>query len=443
MSDFAALEARVATLEEWNTQPEPLPPDPGVDPGVGVQAKRIADLIETLGVNTFSSMDEHNVWGSWPADYRPETVIAALKYLTNDSGFRLRIREYHYHGRESFQQPWLHEIQAALPGTQVSVSVGADGSEKDVPTMIQMQHDPACGIVWLEGSNEPNTNFGSGTVPQEKTHEVQTHLWDGAYKPSVMGPSVVAGTPHPGGWISGYFTPEESLATINGKMTYCNAHIYPPASPDVAGTGYSITEYVTELCATYGDVDCMITEYHPTLYNSRGHKPDQPGWSGERDAYYTLTTLFRCGKLDLVKGLWWYALFDYGTTYVCGLFPTNATNPRASANAIRALCTVTGDLGADSRTFTPGKLELEVIGLPASADWDLYQATDGRFFVTLWNNAEEPGGEPTDVTLRVPAAASFVEYVVSLGETVERNFGDGESFVVSLDASARVVVVVP
>jgi hypothetical protein len=443
MADFAALEARVATLEEWNTQPEPLPPDPGVDPGVGVQAKRIADLIETLGVNTFSSMDEHNVWGSWPADYRPETVIAALKYLTNDSGFRLRIREYHYHGRESFQQPWLHEIQAALPGTYVSVCVGADGSEKDAATMIQMQHDPACGIVWLEGSNEPNTNFGSGTVPQETTHQVQTHLWDGAHHPSVMGPSVVAGTPHPGGWITGYFTPEESLATINSKMSLCNAHIYPPASPDVAGTGYSITEYVTELCEVYGEVPCAITEYHPTLYNSRGHKPDQPDWSGERDAYYLMTTWFRCGKLEEADGLWWYALFDYGTTYVCGLFPKNADNPRPAANAIRALCTVAADPGADRRTFDPGKLELEVIGLPASADWDLYQATDGRFFVTLWNNAEEPGGEPTDVTLRVPAAASFAEYVVSLGEISPCQWGDGESFIVSLDASARVVVVVP
>jgi hypothetical protein len=37
-----------------------------------VQAKRICELIELFGVNTFSSMDEHNVWGSWPADYRPE-----------------------------------------------------------------------------------------------------------------------------------------------------------------------------------------------------------------------------------------------------------------------------------------------------------------------------------------------------------------------------------
>src|SRR5262245_11163969 len=65
--------------------PDPIPPDPGPDPGpgTGVQAKRIVDLVELFGVNTFSSMDTGNIWGSWPADYRPQTVIAALNWITN------------------------------------------------------------------------------------------------------------------------------------------------------------------------------------------------------------------------------------------------------------------------------------------------------------------------------------------------------------------------
>ena len=32
--------------------------------GTGVQAKQIADLIEA-GVNTFSSLEGRNIWGSW------------------------------------------------------------------------------------------------------------------------------------------------------------------------------------------------------------------------------------------------------------------------------------------------------------------------------------------------------------------------------------------
>jgi hypothetical protein len=437
---YDELEARVTALEEASGSTPP--PDPSPPDGTGLQAKRIADLVESFGVNTFSSLDANsNVWGSWPADYSPATVIKALKYLTNDSGFVLKLREYHYSGRESFQVPWLHEIQAALPGTQVTVCVGANGSANDTTTMIQMQHDPACGIVWLEGQNEPNTDFGSGMVPQETTHQVQSHLWHGAFQPSVVGPSVVAGTPHPAGWITGYFDPDASMRLMNNKMAYGNAHIYPPASPDVADTGYSIAEYVGEIFDVYGGVPVMVTEFHPTLYNSRGHKPDEPGWSGERDAYYTMTTLFRCCKMGLVEGLWWYALFDYGTTYTCGLFPVNADDPRPAANAIRALCTVTADHGEDRRTFDPGSLEVEVIGLPPTADYDLCQASDGRFFVTLWNNAEDPGGEASDVTLNFAEPVTLAEYVVSLGEMEPRQRVTGQSITVALDASARVVVV--
>ena len=58
IEEHAALEARVAALESGGAKPP--------EPAVGVQAKRIATLIERFGVNTFSSMDEHNAWGSWP-----------------------------------------------------------------------------------------------------------------------------------------------------------------------------------------------------------------------------------------------------------------------------------------------------------------------------------------------------------------------------------------
>src|SRR5690242_13036964 len=98
--EFAALEGRVAKLEN-----PAAPIEPPVDPGTGVQAKRVADAIELFGVNTFSSMDaDANQWGSWPADYTPASVIDALKWIQGDSGFQLRIREYHYTGRTAMQR---------------------------------------------------------------------------------------------------------------------------------------------------------------------------------------------------------------------------------------------------------------------------------------------------------------------------------------------------
>ena len=60
--------------------PQPIPPDlsgggptpPNPDTGTGVQASRIADfLCNYSGRDMFPSMDEGNVWGSWPADIAP------------------------------------------------------------------------------------------------------------------------------------------------------------------------------------------------------------------------------------------------------------------------------------------------------------------------------------------------------------------------------------
>jgi hypothetical protein len=132
--------------------------------------------------------------------------------------------------------------------------------------------------------------------------------------------------------------------------------------------------------------------------------------NAERDAYYTLMTLLRCAKNGAL-GLWWYALFDYGTTYECGLFPTrHAEQPRQAAQALRNLCLICADPRA-SAGFTPGRLALSVDPIPAYCDWDLYQASDGRYLMALWNAQEDAGGLPVDMTVGFATPpASVVEY---------------------------------
>jgi hypothetical protein len=391
--EFDALEVRVAALEEEIGIPEPgpVPPDP-VPPGEGIQAKRIVDLIERFGVNTFSSMDEHNSWGSWPADYSPPSTVAALKYLVGDSGFTLSLREYHYAGRYDMQKQWFAAILTELPDTRFTVCPGANASAADVPTMLRLPH------TWVEGLNEPNTDFGSGEVPFETTLSIQQTILD-ARAENIMGPSIVAGTPHPEGWITGYCKTPENLATLNALFSLGNGHYYPPASPDVPGTGYSINEYVGGLWSVYAQHLIHLTEFHPTLYNARGYKPDQKGWDGHRDAYYTLCTWLRCAQ-NGTQGLWWYALFDYGTVYKCGLFPQKyANDPRPAATAIRNLCTICTDKG-DRRGFIPGVLNVKITGLTDATDLDVYQASDGRYLIPVWHAAEELGqGDAVWITL--------------------------------------------
>jgi len=369
-----------------------VPVTPPVTPPTteGIQAKRISDLIELFGVNTFSSMDEHNTWGSWPADYKPESVIAALKYIVGDSGFALRIREYHYSNKYAMQAEWLPKIVSAFPGTKVSLCPGANMNISDVETMLDLSDNPANGIIWLEGLNEPNTDFGSGQVPVETTMAIQNGVWRANSARKIMGPSIVAGMPHPEGWITGYFG--NQMDTVNTLMHEGNGHYYPPGNPDVPATGWSINEYIGGLWTVYAQKSIHLTEFHPTLYNSEGNKPDQPGWSGDRDAYYTLLTLLRCGK-NGTQGLWWYALFDYGTQYKCGLFPTdNENNPRPVADALKTLCTICADRG-DRHNFTTEKLAIEITGLTSAIDYDVYQTSDKAFIVPIWYSANENAAE--------------------------------------------------
>jgi hypothetical protein len=417
-AEFAALEARVAALEAASP-PEPPQPQPPTD---GIQAKRIADLVESFGVNTFSSMDTGNVWGSWPADYQPDSVIAGLQFILGDSGFAFRLREYHYRGREGFQRPWLQQVTAALPGTRATLCVAANGTPDDVPSLLGLADDPACNVAWVEGLNEPNTDFGWGNVPVDTTLAIQQAV--DAASVRVMGPSIVAGMPNPAGWITGYAG--DSLPDIIASMEWGNGHYYPPAAPDVPGTGYSIDEYVGGLGTAYEQHPIALTEFHPTLYAaaSLGVKArimELAGrWRGgelppigqfaanPRDPFYTLTTLLRCAK-NGTMGLWWYALYDYGETYECGLFPKDHANgPRPAALALQALCAICADRG-DRHGFAPGLLDIEVTGLTEAMDYDVYQASDGRYLVPLWYAAADAGQGPiVSVAVRFAAAKRSV-----------------------------------
>ena len=443
MEDFGALEQRVTVLEQGGTNPvppDPIPPDPepGPDPGTGVQAKRSAFLCELEGVNTFSSMDTGNVWGSWPADYRPATVIKALKWIVDGSGYQLPVREYHYSGRLAMQQAWFTEMKKAFPDMKITLCPGANAPVSTVDTMVQLPHD------WIEGLNEPNTDFGSGEVPYPTTKAIQDACWARGKAGTIMGPSIVAGTPHPEGWITGYCGTQANLDALNAKLNYGNGHFYPPGSPDVPNTGYSVNEYIGGLWGVYGQKSIFITEYCSLLYNSQGHK--DPDTNGDRSAYYTLTSLFRYAQNGTL-GVWWYALFDYGTVYKCGLFPTNEQSPRKDAYALRALCQICADPGATRRSFAPGKLDYTVdTGNDAAISHALYQSSDGKFYITLWRSLANPGGstKPVKFTFKSkPGKVEEFDLMKCLASTtytpVQVNTSKDGTLTSQLDGSARII----
>jgi hypothetical protein len=435
MDDLVALTARVAALE-------------GRGPLLSVQARRIADMVEAFGVNTFSSADAAaNVWGSWPADYSAPTVIAALNWLTAGSGFNLRGREYHYAGRETMQGPWLKAVTAAT-GARFSMCVGANGGTGDVVSMLALASDPANGIAWLEGSNEPNTDFGNGMLPAATPVAVQAAVFAGA-PAKAIGPSIVFGLPNPEGWITGY-VPQASLGTMAKQMAWSNGHLYPPTMPlidDGSRRGGSMDDAAVGLSLAYLARPVMLTEYHPTLYSAIGLKP-----GGAIDGYYLLLALLTAARLG-IAGLWWYALFDYGSVYACGLFPKDATAPRPAATAFRNLCMITGDHGATKRTFTPGALSYAVGGLPpainsasprSGGQHMLFQASDGRFVIALFNAQVSMGGVSTPVTITFGTPPTLAtEYNPLVGVSPVQQLARPSALTSQLDASVRLIVVVP
>jgi hypothetical protein len=147
-----------------------------------------------------------------------------------------------------------------------------------------------------------------------------------------------------------------------------------------------------------------------------------------------------------VAGLWWYALFDYGSGaggYTCGLFPRrHADDPRPVATALRNLCATCADPRSNRRTFAPGRLAVTVSGLPAGADWDLYQASNGRSFIALWRSASEPSGAAADVVVSFAVApAAVAEFDPLVGTEPAREWSAPSSVTVALDAGVRLLVV--
>ena len=196
------------------------------------------------------------------------------------------------------------------------------------------------------------------------------------------------------------------MASLNTLGTVANIHFYPPSQCDIGDgstRGGAMNDVSAGFAAMFPGMPQMISEWHPTLYLSNVSLR----LNATYDAYYTacfFLSAFRAGFI----GWYWYALEDYGTTFLSGLFPqTGGVAPRAAAYTIQAMYQLTGDHGDAKHAFTPGKLNVSFTGLPSpisgaantGGQTMLFQATDGRFFQYVWNAQATPGGTPVTVTM--------------------------------------------
>jgi hypothetical protein len=430
----------------------PPDPGPGPSPGTGVQAGRIADfLCNYSGCDMFPSMDEGNVWGSWPADYRPDTVIAAYDWLMNGSTNYPINRVYTASYRMEILRPWLPLL--AAKGHRFTAGVAANGNVDDAKATLELARDPANGIVMIEGVNESNTNFGSGEVSPQITRDVQKTLWDGRVDGiPVAGPSIVFGLPYPEGYITPGYCSAEDIADLNAHMDIINGHFYPPNVCDLdpgSNRGGAFDDVVIGLRKAYGsDKPISMTEWQTTLYG-------QNGTDDYLDGYYTPWMMLSAWRLK-IHSMMWYPLFDYGEHHPCGFFPKDANNPRPSAYAMRAMHTLAGDHGANARTFQPGKLDYTVEGghdpinaaSPNSGtQHQLFQRSNGDFLLFVYNEQIEPEGTSRDVTVTFGTAPKRIaEFEIRPDASFDQPVQTTSSQAVhltSMHATTRLLVIEP
>lgn len=401
----------------------------------GVTALRLADFLEFQGYGTFSGPDANtNAWGAWPADYSKESVEVAYAWLTGGNTVNApQTRENCYNdGRATLQATWCPAVSAAS-GTRFQLAVGGGGDASMVPALKTLAQGSNSGTKWLrrvEGCNEPNTDFGSGDLPVTTAIAVQQALNTAVVGlgVDVCGPSIVAGTPYPEGYVVTPYATAAQMAQINAACTIGNAHLYPGTQVDQddgSTRGGIMRDYIAGMKALYNNYPIVITEWHPTLFNAEGHNN-----VSAYDAYYAMTFLlsaFRQGVL----ACFWYSLFDYGqipgtTTpeYICGVFPqTGGVNPRPVAYTLQAQYKLTGDSDPTRYTFTPDKLAYTISGLPTplaglpdtGGQHMLMERADGTFYLWIWNSQKTPGGAgvPIVVSFTSHAMASVKAYKVT------------------------------
>lgn len=127
--------------------------------------------------------------------------------------------------------------------------------------------------------------------------------------------------------------------------------------------------------------------------------------NGYLDAYF----------VDSFSNAFAYELYEEGDGY--GYYTTTAT-PTLAATYMHNFTSAIADSGATATTFTPGTLTYSLTGMPTNAHSALMQTSNGHFKLAVWSNEHNYNLgtstpitiSPTSVTLTLTAAANVMTF---------------------------------
>ena len=426
----------------------------------GSQSDRIADCLQSFGVNTFSLLNWDTQypwsWGGSQGHYDPYTTGSAINYITGTSGLTMNVREYHkdWSGTTAItplQMRWIKTLYG-LTGSPFTIALGMQSGTNDVPGIASMVLDSGTSglnyVKWVEGINEPNNIYWP--VGNATTDATQAYLYQQVHaitsNVTVMGPSIIPNSPMDATLTNymGIYQP-----TILSNLDANNIHIYPQHSPnfyDGTSRGGQLADVDTAFRNVLPGRPAICTEFHPTLYVTNTNQKKNPTY----DAYW--------GPIFLLSAYWdfdwkasfWFSLFDHDTSMTTGLFATSNTDPKPVANAFRALFNLTGDTGADKLTFAPEKIDVSVAGLPVAPTnaprtggrWALFENSAHQYFLMIWNEQDNISATTTPVTVTFHShnMAKVEEFnITSGGMTAIQSPTNVHSMTVDLDTSVRLL----
>ncbi len=438
----------------------------------GTTALRIADMMERFGVVTYSqSAAGTNPWGAGVSDYTTSSVIAALTWLTANSGMTCNLREYHVAGRDtgagSNQLSWCPTVASAT-GSKFSVSLLRGAVSADATSLSAMAVSSADGtgwMTWAEGLNTPN----DGSITAANCVAVQQALYSGvsatrtkSYPVAVAGPSYTYNTlpPETSTAISTYLTAPQKVDLL-ASSSLASVRFFPtldPEADDSAGRGGNADDVALGHGVYFGK-PLIMGEWHPTSGNT-----DSPSHAIDDSfgAFYAALGMLNFHRLGY-EAWFWKSLFDIGQSgdspfTRVGLFPNSGSGtPRLPARTIRAMYALTGDTGSKKRTFRPSKLDYTITGLQApgsnATPWTgghhrLYQNSGGTFFLFVWNEQRPILGTGSTITISfIRTLAQVVHYDLTTdattAETPVATLTNIATLSFSLTASVHLLVIYP
>ena len=396
----------------------------------GVQAGRIADFLETIGVNCFFNNQDGAIgyedYPNTPTNAQiANGYITGLQYLTASTGMGLTNRIYTDGTSTATENDQINIctlISAALPVKWTSCWSWTNAATQTVVNGLI-----SAGILaFAEGVNEPNPG-GNTNEPVADALTQQAFVWSTwNATQQVAAPSAVDNGSNT--YEADYYG--SSLATVAGQCTLWNGHNYPNGG----APSNDIYRRTLLIGANIGfPANGVVTEFHSLLYNTTAAQS-----AGEPLSCYYLACAWLAGYIYYnVKALIWFDMFDYQYNassppfaYPVGFFNQyNSSSPRDAATTVHNFFLFCADAATTRHTFTPGKLNYTLSGLPAK--WTgsyggitstqasgggqsaLFQGSSGTFYLFVWNeqNALALGTTATvTVTFNSEAMTKVVDY---------------------------------